>query len=224
MIRLCILDCDGTLVDSQHGIVEAMSAAFAANGVAGPSAADVRGVVGLSLNDAIATLLRTDDTPRVEAVAESYVQHIRGMRLRNDFNEPLYPGVIDALDILESRGWLLAVATGKSLRGAMSTLRAHNLAERFTSIQTADVAPGKPAPDMILRAIADVGGTSKDTIMIGDSGFDMLAARNAKVTAIGVGWGYQEEAALRAAGAHTVVHSAEQLPPLVESLVPERDG
>ncbi|MCP5364748.1 MAG: HAD-IA family hydrolase [Hyphomicrobiales bacterium] len=224
MIRLCILDCDGTLVDSQHGIVAAMSEAFAANGVPGPSAADVRSVVGLSLNDAIATLLLTDDTPRIEAVAESYVENIRAMRLRNDFNEPLYPGVIDALDVLESRGWLLAVATGKSLRGAMSTLTAHNLAERFTSIQTADVAPGKPAPDMILRAIADVGGTSKDTIMIGDSGFDMLAARNAKVTAIGVGWGYQEEAALMAAGAHTVVHSAEQLPPLVELLVPGDDG
>jgi len=224
MIRLCILDCDGTLVDSQHGIVAAMSAAFAANGVAGPTAETVRSVVGLSLSDAIACLLPPNDATRVEAVAESYVQNIRGLRQRNDFSEPLYPGVMDALDMLESRGWLLAMATGKSFRGAMSTLKAHNLIDRFISIQTADVAPGKPAPDMILRAIDVVGGTRKDTIMIGDSGFDMMAARNANVTGIGVGWGYQEAAALLAAGAHTVVHSAEQLPSLAETLVPECGG
>ncbi len=57
MIKLCVFDCDGTLIDSQHSIVESMAAAFAAHGLAEPAAASVRHVVGLALTPAVAQLL-----------------------------------------------------------------------------------------------------------------------------------------------------------------------
>ena len=55
-MRLVIFDCDGTLVDSQHAIVDSMSLAFSSHGLAVPTRADVLGIVGLSLPEALAVL------------------------------------------------------------------------------------------------------------------------------------------------------------------------
>ncbi len=57
MARLCIFDCDGTLVDSQHEIIAAMQRAFTASGLAEPTAGAIRHIVGLSLRDAVLALL-----------------------------------------------------------------------------------------------------------------------------------------------------------------------
>ncbi|MEX0814819.1 MAG: HAD hydrolase-like protein, partial [Dongiaceae bacterium] len=59
--RLIVFDCDGTLVDSQHGIVAAMTTAWRAHGLADPDPAAVRRVVGLSLETAVAALLPAGD-------------------------------------------------------------------------------------------------------------------------------------------------------------------
>jgi phosphoglycolate phosphatase len=221
-VRLCVFDCDGTLVDSQHGIVTAMADAFAASGLAPPSGQAVLSVVGLSLRDAVAALLTNGQSGLVEPIAARYALSFADLRRRSGHREPLYPGVREALDLLEARGWSLALATGKSHRGALSTLDAHGLRARFRSIQTVDSASGKPAPGMLLNAMADVGADAAATVMIGDSSYDMVMARNAGVTGVGVGWGYQRESELRAAGAAVVVRTAEALPDLLDRLVAGR--
>ena len=72
MIKLCVFDCDGTLVDSQHSIVTCMTSAFAADGLDEPTPEAVRRVVGLPLQAAVAALLNDDDEQRCERIAENY--------------------------------------------------------------------------------------------------------------------------------------------------------
>jgi phosphoglycolate phosphatase len=122
-----------------------------------------------------------------------------------DHHEPLYPGAVETLDDLEADGVLLAVATGKSRRGLVATLDRHGLAERFTVLKTADDAPGKPNPDMLLAAMSETGASPDSTVMIGDTVFDIEMAVNARIPAIGVSWGYHDPVELVSAGANEIV-------------------
>ena len=219
MIKLCVFDCDGTLVDSQHSIVACMAAAFAAHGLAEPTSEAVRRVVGLPLQVAVAALLSDDDEPRCERIAESYRETFADLRRRGGLTEPLYPGVLEGLAAIERAGWLLGMATGKSHRGALATLAGHGLHQRFVTLQTPDNAVGKPAPDMMLRAMAETGAEPDATVMIGDTSYDILMARSAGTLAVGVAWGYHDEDELWSSGAHLVVHSFADLPAAVERLL-----
>ena len=211
--RLAVFDCDGTLVDSQHSIVACMAAAFAAAGLAAPAAEAVRRVVGLPLAASVARLSPMLAVAECERVAELYKQAFTDMRSGSPIDEPLFPGVRELLDALEAEGVVLGVATGKGRRGLRITLEHHGLFGRFTTLQTADDAPGKPHPEMLRRAMAETGADPAATAMIGDTTYDILMALSAGTAAIGVGWGYHPAAELKAAGAHAVVEAAHDVRP-----------
>jgi len=217
-LRLAVFDCDGTLVDSQAGILSAMAAACAAEDLPAPDASAVRAVIGLPLAECVARLLPGEEEGRCRRVVDAYRAAFRGMREAGDHHEPLYPGTREALDALDGAGYLLGIATGKAMRGLSAVLERHNLAGRFVTLQTADRGPGKPHPDMLLRAMAETGAEPRHTIMIGDTTFDMLMARYARTAAIGVGWGYHAVEDLRGAGAQMVIERFADLPPALAGL------
>lgn len=210
-LRLAVFDCDGTLVDSQHAIVACMASAFAIEGLPAPTIADVRRIIGLPLPDCMARLL-PGETARHERLVEAYKDAFFKQRLRADHHEPLFDGALAALSAVETAGWLLGVATGKSKRGLLAVLERHGLDGRFITLQCGDMGPGKPDPAMLERAMAETGVAAADTVMIGDTTFDMVMARRASVRAIGVEWGYHDPEELRAAGAEATVASFAELP------------
>lgn len=218
-LRLVIFDCDGTLVDSQYVIVQAMQAAFLGSGLIAPQPAMVKRVVGLSLEVAVQRLRPELDTAATLAISERYRQAFHQLRLQHGAAEPMYEGVKAALSELDRAGYLLGVATGKGRRGLAGILEHHGLAERFVTLQTADdVTAGKPAPDMCLRACAEAGVAPADAIVIGDTSYDMEMARRAGARAIGVTWGYHPPAELERAGAVALVSRADEIRPAVDRL------
>jgi phosphoglycolate phosphatase len=94
-------------------------------------------------------------------------------------------------------------------------LERHGLERRFVTLQCGDRGPGKPHPAMLERAMEETGAAVADTVMIGDTTFDMLMARNAGVHAVGVEWGYHPPDELRGAGAHTLVGAFAHVPEAV---------
>lgn len=205
LTRLAVFDVDGTLIDSQHNIVASMVLACERNGVVPPAPEAIRRIIGLSLLEAATTLLPEADPALILRVVEAYKDGFQELRNRADHFEPLFPGVIEALDRLTASGWTLAVATGKSRRGLMLMIERHNLSGRFVSLQTADDNPGKPHPAMLRRALDEVGALPAEAVMIGDTSYDMQMGRSAGVCSVGVGWGYHSPAELLAAGADLVV-------------------
>lgn len=201
---LVVFDCDGTLVDSQGAIVRTVQRAFAREGLAVPTDEAVRERVGLSMHAFVADLVGDLDPVRVEGLIAAYrEEYVRARELEGD--EPLFPGIRALLDELVDRGVLLGVATGKSRRGLRSVIETHDLGPLFVTLQTADDAPSKPHPAMVLQAIDEAGVSARSTVMVGDSVFDVAAARAAGADAIGVSWGSHPAARLIDAGARVVV-------------------
>ena len=188
--RLVVFDCDGTLVDSQHVIVTCMLQAYAAHGLQAPTAAAIRRVIGLPLLECMAQLSPEHPEDRHVLLSEAYKEAFLASRQRPDHHEPLFDGVVAALDRLGAQGYLLGVATGKARRGLNAVLDRHDLSHRFVTLQTGDNGPGKPHPAMLERAMAETEIAPQAVFMIGDTSYDMLMARNAGVHAIGVSWGY----------------------------------
>ncbi len=211
MIRLIVFDCDGTLVDSQHVIVAAAGRAFRAYGLEPPSVAAVRAAIGLSLELAIAAWRPETEVAERTQLAEAYRTAWRALRDQEGVREPLFPGALAALMELDRQGCMLAIATGKSRPGLLSVLEHHGLASLFVSLQTADRHPSKPHPSMLEAAMAETGSAPEETLMVGDTSYDITMARAAGVGAIGVAWGYHPVDNLLAAGATTILESFEDL-------------
>jgi len=217
-LRLAVFDCDGTLVDSQHSIVHAMEVAFDFHGFDAPNPSAVRRIIGLPLVKAIGILAPESDIADHPEVAETYKSTFRDMRASGDVHEPLFQGVRETISALVEGGWLLGIATGKAMRGLVATLEPYDLLECFVTRQTADIAQGKPHPEMLNRAMADTGTDADLTVMIGDTTYDMEMARNAGTKSVGVTWGYHLPDELDAAGAHIVINEFGALPDALESL------
>ena len=211
MAPLAIFDCDGTLVDGQANVCRAGERGFAGAGLEPPTREASRRVVGLSMVEAMQVLLPEGEEAQHTELAESYKREFQKMRAEGLVSEPLYEGIAELLAALETDGWLLGVATGKSDRGLGFCLDCHGIKQRFVSLQTADRHPSKPHPSMIEQAMADAGAEPSATLMIGDTSYDMLMARAAGVTAIGVAWGYHPPEELRSAGAHFIAATPQDI-------------
>lgn len=216
--RLVVFDCDGTLMDSQHMIIAAMETAFERAGRPKPSGRDVRRLVGISLYEAIEALAPDTDLEDRKAIRADYAAAFFAMRESGSHREPLYPGTAETLDRLAEAGYLIGLATGKSLKGVHHSLGQYGLLDYFATLQTADIGPGKPHPAMLERAMDEAGARPQETILVGDTTFDMEMSRTAGTAAIGVAWGYHETDELMAAGADIVIDRFDELDAAIAEL------
>jgi phosphoglycolate phosphatase len=213
--RLAVFDCDGTLVDGQAGVVNAMEAAFASARLPAPDRHQVRRIVGLSLPQAIRLLAPEADEELRQGIDAAYREAFRSARESGQLVEPLYDGIAELVEKLANSGWTLGIATGKSDRGLIHMLATHGLSAAFATLQTADRHPSKPHPAMLQAALAETGFAPSAAVMIGDTQYDMAMAVNAGVRAIGVDWGYHSRAELHEAGAAVVAASPAELEELL---------
>ena len=214
MTRLILFDVDGTLLDSQHMIVAAIAAAFAAQGMPAPSRAESLAGVGLSLPLLFRRLAGAQGP--VEALAANYKAAWKAQREAEGFVYPLFAGADTLVRSLARRDDIvLGIATGKSRAGVADLCRRCGWGSVFATLQTADDAPSKPSPVMIEQALRATAIEAKHCVMIGDTHYDMAMARAAGVQAIGVAWGYHTTAQLVAAGAQAIASDFDELADLL---------
>ncbi len=213
--KLIVFDWDGTLMDSEAKIVACMQAAFADNGAPVPSPDLARNVIGLGLAQAMAQLLPAASATLCERVVERYRYHYLG---GDQTPSSLFPGARELVDSLLQREHLLAVATGKSRRGLDHALADTGLADRFQATRCADETFSKPRPEMLLQIMDELGVAAEDTLMVGDTEYDMEMARNAGTSALAVAYGVHARARLLAQGPLDCLESLGEIGPWIESL------
>ena len=209
--RLIVFDCDGTLVDSQAVIIACAREAFRACDLEPPAGDRIKEIVGLSLEPAMRSLLGRDDPVAGARIADAYRAAFLDHRSRAEFDEPLFDGVIELLDRLMEREMLLGVATGKSMRGLRHVIEHHGLERYFVTLQTADLHPSKPHPSMLITAMQETGAAPCETVIVGDTTFDIEMGRAAGCRSIGVSYGNHPVDRLHAAGAEVVLDAISEL-------------
>lgn len=183
--ELLIFDWDGTLMDSAGHIVDSIQKACADLGIPVPDDRACRQIIGLGLTQALQTLLPDlpeGDYPRL---VERYRHHYLG----RDAEIPLFGGVQEGIRELHSAGFILAVATGKSLKGLERALDHSHLRPYFSATRCADQTHSKPHPAMVEEILDELVLERHQALVIGDTSHDMLMAANAGVDRLGVTYG-----------------------------------
>ncbi|MDO8422747.1 MAG: HAD-IA family hydrolase [Parvibaculum sp.] len=220
-LRLVVFDCDGTLIDSQHMIVAAMAHSFEAHGLAVLPRAQVLSIVGLSLDEALYALIPHEEAVKRRAITEGYKEAFYHLRDKPELAEPLFEGTREAIEAVAARpDTLLGIATGKSQKGLRHMLEMHNLAHHFVTLQTADDAPSKPHPQMLQQAMREAGVDAANTVLVGDTTYDIEMAVAARAHPIGVNWGYHHTDELTRTGAPRVLTHFNELAPALDALWP----
>ncbi len=175
-----------------------MRLAFEDCGLAPPDSDAIASIIGLSLREAVRHLLGRD--AGVEQIASAY----RRFWLQQERHVSLFEGVPSMLQHLVDQGYWLGIVTGKSSAGLMRVLELFDLKRHFLVWRTADRCPSKPHPAMVLECADELGVHPEQTVVIGDSPFDMAMARAAGALAYGVSFGVGSTASLLREGARAV--------------------
>ena len=214
-----VFDLDGTLIDTAPDLVDTLNVVFAREGLPPVPFDTARNLIGGGARTMIARGVEAEGRVFPPAKLEQlfvdfiahYSEHIA------DRSQP-FPGLIEALDTLESDGWRFAVCTNKLERLSLKLLVQLNLAKRFAAICGQDTfGVQKPDPEVLRRTIAAAGGNIQNTVMIGDSLTDIRTARAARVPVIAVDFGYTERPVAEF-GPDRIVSRFAQLPAAVAGL------
>ena len=182
---LIVFDWDGTLMDSAAAIVVALQQACTDIGLPPPEPRQARSVIGLGLREAISQAVPSVTEAQLPQLVERYRIHYLG----SDQTLTLFPGVAEMLAALNTAGWQLAVATGKSRIGLNRALAQTGIARCFETTRCADETLSKPNPQMLLEIMDALAVSPERTLMVGDTTHDLQMARNAAVAALAVSFG-----------------------------------
>lgn len=187
-VRLIVFDWDGTLMDSEAQIVSCLRAAVHDMALEPIDNDRLRNVIGLGLREAMYRLAPGRDEAFYDVLIERYRHH-----WFNSASSSLFAGVREMLSAFRRQNLLLGVATGKSRRGLDRVLGETGLSTDFDATRCADEAPSKPHPQMLLDLMDRLNVTPAQTIMVGDTEYDMEMASNAGVSKIAVTTGVHSE-------------------------------
>jgi HAD superfamily hydrolase (TIGR01509 family) len=199
MLRAALLDIDGTLVDSNNAHAKAWVEALEAHGISVPFS-KVRPMIGMGGDKVLPALASVEeDSVHGKAIAKT-----RDRIFRENYLPTLeaFPEVRALLQRLSDAGLRLIVATsaGEDLvDGLLDRAHVKDLIEGKTTSD--DAESSKPSPDIIEAALKRYGLNPEETIMIGDTPYDVEAAKRAGVSAIAFesgGWGLADFAEAKA--------------------------
>ena len=208
MFQCVIFDFDMTLVDSSKAIRDAMNMLARQRGLPPVTREEVMAVIGLPIKDSWLKVWGKFEDEWLTEYREHFVQEeFAGM--------VPFPETFPVLDTLREKGVALGVASNRI--SPHSPIKAMGMTDYFRSaLGMGDVERGKPAPDMILKSMDDLGFGKKETLYVGDTEGDMEAATAAGVRSMGLTTGNCTPEVLLAAGAWKVGGSLKELLPLWE--------
>lgn len=208
-IRLVVFDFDGTLINSEPGILESIKLTVDALGLPQETVEQWRQMIGIPLSVQLAKLLPPERQQEVEYGVETYRNFYRQVGIAH--SNP-FAGIPELIDFLTPRT-ALAIASSKGYEGLSRVLMSLDWLDYFDPIiSPASVINPKPHPESILLALQHYGITPEQAVMIGDTEYDMEMAVRAGVPAWGAGWGVHDKERLIQAGAsHWFAHPGDLL-------------
>ena len=210
--KLALFDLDGTLIDSEVGIVASIEYALAKLGAAIPAREELRKWIGPPLR-ATFPLALGDDAETIERAVALYRERFTEIGWREYV---VYPGIAETIEALACSGVELAVVTSKVDLYAGKIAASLPFGAHFANVYAAAAGSAhSEKATLIARALGEFGIAAHDTVMVGDRNFDIDGALANRVRAIGVTWGFGDREELAAAGAHAIAESPRELAALL---------
>lgn len=188
--KLIVFDWDGTLMDSADHIVACLQNAIIELSLEPRTDDEVRNIIGLGLREALLVLYPQATDAELSALVERYRKHFFDQK--TDLCK-LFSGAKDLVQELDANDYFLAVATGKGRNGLDKVLSETGMGAFFPITRCADEAISKPHPQMMLDIIDYYGVEANETIMVGDSEYDLQMANNAGTHSVAVSYGVHDK-------------------------------
>jgi phosphoglycolate phosphatase len=213
MIKNILFDFDGTLADTQEGILATEREMLRRMGFTEPAREQMCSAIGLPLPESLRIGCDIPDE-RVDEAVKLYrdlffdyaPQHI-----------VIFEGVKETLAAFAKRGIRMAIATSRSSNSLTAILETHQLADYFPERVTADCGiKAKPAPDMVLYLLDKMAIKAEETLVVGDTTFDLLMGKGAGCLTAGVSYGNHSREMLATARPDWIVDRFPDLMPLLE--------
>ena len=188
--KLIVFDWDGTLMDSAAHIVNCLQIAITELNLSPKTDNELKNIIGLGLREALFALYPRGNDKELNALTARYREHFF-----DQDHEPceLFAGARELIEELNAKDYFLAIATGKGRTGLDKVLKETGMGEFFPITRCADESHSKPHPQMLLDIIDWYGVDANETIMVGDTEYDLLMANNADANSVGVTYGVHEE-------------------------------
>ena len=209
-IKLVIFDFDGTLADTKENIILTFQMTMKELGVEIKSRQECAATIGLTLEDAFKVLYPGMAAEKYVLLRDTYRRIFK--ENRKILVPGLFPEVMETLEELRRRGYLMSIASSRLSPSLHSFLEDMKIAHLFEYAVGGDnVEHRKPAPDAVLQILRHYNLSAEEAFVVGDMPFDINMATNAGVKSCGVTWGNADAAQLKESGANYVIDKMSQL-------------
>lgn len=201
-----LFDLDGTLTDSGEGIMNCAVYALSHFGIEAPPKDQLRTFVGPPLTHSFAKF----GVPKDQLEEAIRLYRRRYIPIGRFENRP-YPGIRELLEKLRADGHKLYVATSKPEGMSIEILEYFGLAQYFDLICGASTDLSRNSKEAVIAHLLSQCGTQENAIMVGDTAFDVIGAKEHGIPTVGVSWGYGLVEDMCNAGAVAIAYSMDQL-------------
>lgn len=216
--KMVLIDVDGTLVDSVPDLAYCVDEMMKRLGRPTRGEAEVRNWVGNGVERLVRRALTgtLDGEPSDDDFAAAYPIFLELYADNTSKRSHLYPGVREGLEYLKSRGYPLGCVTNKAARFTIPLLKDLGIHDAFGIVVSGDSLPvKKPDPGPLLHAARHFGVAPEDSLMLGDSRSDVIAARAARFQIVCMSYGYNHGEDIRGYSPDAVIDSMAELPKLI---------
>jgi len=207
--KCIIFDFDGTLADTNAGIVRTFQETFRQLGFPVPSVEKITSTIGLSLADGFKAACGDLSDEQMALAVDRYRAIFPGIAF------PLitaFPGVLDTLGKIRARGIRMAIATSRSHHSLEKLAEQIGVLRFFDGAYGAeDVVNHKPAPDLVNLILKEFSLQKEDVLVVGDATYDLLMGKGAGCRVCGVSWGNQSREKLQSASPDDIIDRIEDL-------------
>lgn len=212
MIKLCIFDLDGTVLDTVQSIAYYANSALEKNGVEPIEVKEYNYLAGRGMANLVRGMLHFRNCYS-DALFEK-VLHDYNTAYNADvaYKTTIFPGLKETLDAIKARGIRMAIVSNKPDFATQTVVRAL-YGEGYFDFVTGQTPGGilKPDPTVVLSVMEDLGATREECLYIGDTSTDMQTGKNAGMFTVGVLWGFRGRDELLENGADLIIEQPHEL-------------